>query len=163
MWRNDLGYLFPIQSQTSEKDRYWFVQLMEHVRRHNREYRYVEIGSYLGGTLTPALLDESCVEVLSIDLRPKMQPDSRGAVFDYSQISTATMLAELKKHEIRDFTKLTTFDGSANDCDFKGRNYQLTFIDGEHTDEAVFRDFLAVYDRLEKMRFAPSMIRVSLP
>ena len=150
MWRNDLAYLFPIRSQTSANDRHCLVQLIEHVRGRSREYRYLEVGSFIGGTLTPALLDELCVEVLSIDLRPQLQPDSRNADFDYSQFCTATMLNELRAHGLADLAKLTTFDGCADECDFRGRKYELAFIDAEHTDWAVFRDFLAVYDHLEK-------------
>lgn len=149
MWRNDLAYLFPIRSQSDPNDRHWLVQLIEHVRSQQREYRYMEVGSYLGGTLTPALLDEACVEVLSIDLRPKLQPDARNIDYDYSQFCTATMLRELAAHGLTDIAKLTTFDGCAHECDFRDKKYHMAFIDAEHTDSAVFRDFMAIYDHLE--------------
>lgn len=148
MWRKDVSYLFPIQSQTSANDRLWLMHLFEHVRSHGA-YRYIEIGSFLGGTLTPALLDESCTAVLSIDLRPKVMADSRNVVLNYSR-TTAEMLELLKTNDSLELAKLTTFDGCASECDFRGQLYDLAFIDAEHTDEAVFRDFLAIYDHLSR-------------
>jgi hypothetical protein len=60
------------------------------------------------------------------------------------------MLELLRTNDLLDLAKLTTFDGCASDFDFKGQVYQLAFIDAEHTDEAVFRDFLAIYDHLSQ-------------
>lgn len=148
MWRKDVSYLFPIPSQTSTNDRVWLTQLFEHVRSQGT-YRYMEIGSFMGGTLTPALLDESCTAVLSIDSRPNAIADSRNIMLDYNR-TTADMLELLKTKDSLDLAKLATFDGCASQCDFRGQHYELAFIDAEHTDEAVFRDFLAIYDHLSR-------------
>jgi hypothetical protein len=40
----------------------WFAQVQDYVRNLHSRYKYVEVGSYLGGTLTPALLDERLEE-----------------------------------------------------------------------------------------------------
>lgn len=148
MWRNDLEYLFPVKSLTPKRDRQWLAQLFELTRSQYSSYRYLEVGSYLGGTLTPALLDERCAEILSIDARPDIQSDSRSANYDYSKIQTANMLETLRAHGLPNMEKLSTFDGSAKDCDFKNVRYELAFIDAEHTDEAVFTDFLALQNHL---------------
>ena len=104
----------------------------------------------MGGTLTPALLDERCLDVLSIDLRPNVQPDARHSLFDYSQSSTAKMMENLRTKPHLDLGKLTTFDGAARSYDFQSRKGHFTFIDAEHTDEAVFADFVATYDQMER-------------
>jgi hypothetical protein len=58
------------------------------------------------------------------------------------------MRERLRTNPRLDTSKLTTFDGMARDCTFGNELYELAFIDAEHTDEAVFADFLAVYPHL---------------
>ena len=147
MWRNDLAYLFPLPSQTSPQDRLWLAKLFEYVRGRHEKYRHVEVGSYLGGTLTPALLDERCVHVLSIDLRPKIQPDCAAHPTITGRSARRRCWSGCGAGTL-DLGKLKTFDGGAGGCDFQNQKYQMAFIDAEHTDEAVFSDFLAVYDHL---------------
>jgi hypothetical protein len=149
MWRDDLAYLFPLESLSSELDRRYLAHLYEHVRERHQEYQYLEVGSYLGGTLTPALRDERCTRVLSIDLRPNIQPDARNADHDYSHISTSLMLNKLRAVGELDLSKLETFDGSTAAHHFNDESFQFAFIDAEHTDEAVFRDFVSLYDHLD--------------
>ncbi len=148
MWHSDPVLLFPLPSQTLPTDRYWLATLFAHIRDRHHPYRYLEVGSYLGGTLTPALLDERCTKVLSIDLRPNVQPDARNAFIDYRHASTPAMLQTLRGHAEFDMSKLSTFDGLARDYDFGDDRYELAFIDAEHTDEAVFADFLSIYNHL---------------
>jgi hypothetical protein len=149
MWRDDLAYLFPLESLSSELDRRYLAHLYEHVRGRHHQYQYLEVGSYLGGTLTPALRDERCTRVLSIDLRPNIQPDARNADHDYSHISTSLMLNKLRVVGELDLSKLETFDGSTGSRNFSDESFQFAFIDAEHTDEAVFRDFVSLYDHLD--------------
>ncbi len=104
----------------------------------------------MGGTLTPALMDEQCESVLAIDLRPGVTADSRGANYDYSAYSTEAMMTRLRSQPSLDLTKLRTFDGTAAQCDYRNEKFELAFIDAEHTDEAVFADFLAIYDHLKQ-------------
>lgn len=140
---------FPIPSQTTVTDKHWFMQMIRFMQENNyfTHYRYLEIGSYLGGTLCPPLADENCVEVFSIDKRPGIQVDARQAKFDYRGVTTEVMLQKLKEVPGLDLTKLKTYDGDARDC-YLISNYNIAFIDGEHTDEAAFSDFLSIYKNL---------------
>ena len=138
---SDLAPLFPITSQTSPEDKLCLLGAMRLVRRSG-SYAYLEIGSFRGGSLTPCLMDDSCKTILSIDDRGRMQPDERGVNYDYTGITTQTMLDELRGSGVST-DKLKTFDGSipALERGYAG-SFDLAFIDGEHTDEACFRDFL---------------------
>ena len=105
-------------------------------------YNYLEIGSYRGGSLTPFLMDPACKMILSIDDRGRVLPDERGISFDYTGITTQSMLDDLNHCGITT-DKLRTFDGSIRTLiDDYTASFDLAFIDGEHTDEACFRDFL---------------------
>ena len=132
---------FPIQSQTSWSDKACLLASMMLMPLYNQSYSYVEIGSYLGGSLTPFLMDPLCNLVLSIDDRGLQLPDERGAKFDYTGVTNQTMIGNLKKHEINT-DKLQTFDGSVDIFRPTGQVFDLAFIDGEHTDFGCFRDFL---------------------
>jgi hypothetical protein len=87
-------------------------------------------------------MDPACKMVLSIDDRVRVQPDGRGISYDYSGITTQSMLDELIRCGIGT-KKLRTFDGSIEALtDNHTASFDVAFIDGEHTDEACFRDFL---------------------
>jgi hypothetical protein len=110
--------------------------------RKTGSYAYLEIGSFRGGSLTPFLMDPACKMVLSIDDRGRVNPDERGISFDYSEITTQSMLDELTRCGIGT-EKLRTFDGSIDALiDNYTAAFDVALIDGEHTDEACFRDFL---------------------
>lgn len=132
--------LFPISTQTSDSDRHVLLtirQLLEQLP----SYTYLEIGSYLGGSLTPFLGDDGCNKILSIDHRQQQQPDERGAKYDYSGITHDTMLQNLQKHGYNT-DKIEVFDGSIDQYTNYNNKYDFVFIDGEHTDVACFRDFV---------------------
>ena len=96
----------------------------------------------MGGSLTPFLMDPACKMILSIDDRGRVQPDERGIRFDYRRTTTQSMLDKLSHYGINT-DKLETFDGSIHTLrDDYAASFDLAFIDGEHTDEACFRDFL---------------------
>jgi hypothetical protein len=139
---SDLANLFPIPSQTSENDKLFLLESMG-LARKTGSYAYLEIGSFLGGSLTPFLMDPACGMVLSIDERGRVQPDEvRGTSFDYSKITTQSMLDELNRCGIAT-EKLKTFDGPIHTLtDNYTASFDVAFIDGEHTDEGCFRDFL---------------------
>jgi methyltransferase family protein len=137
----DLATQFPIESQTSESDKAFLLGAMEMVRSVGSTYDYLEIGSFLGGSLAPFLRDPACRSVVSIDDREKIQPDERGASFDFSAVSTGTMLSKLREAGL-DTAKLRTFDGSIENWQPGKARFDLAFIDGEHTDVACFRDCL---------------------
>lgn len=138
--QQDLGASFPIESQTSDSDKAFLLCAMD-VMRFRAAYAYVEVGSYLGGSLTPFLMDPRCERVLSIDERERQQADERGARYDYAGVTHASMIAGLKAHGMST-DKLQTFDGSIDTMPRPADTFDLAFIDGEHTDVSCFRDFL---------------------
>jgi hypothetical protein len=138
---SDLEHFFPIPSQTSSIDKLFLLGSMRLARKKG-SYSYVEIGSFRGGSLTPFLMDPACEMILSIDERGQVLSDERGIGVDYSGITTQSMMDELI-HCHMETKKLRTFDGSVDALtDNYAALFDLALIDGEHTDEACFRDFL---------------------
>ncbi len=139
--------IFRILSQTSVDDRRTLLSLQNVVRTHAPGYTYLEVGSHLGGTLLPHLSDPLCRQVCSIDKRPASQPDERGRSFDFPDNSTERMIAGLAQHlPMASLLKLHTVDGdmaelSAGSIPLPA---DLLFLDAEHTNQAVFRDFLCM-------------------
>jgi Methyltransferase domain len=118
---------------------------------------YLEIGSLLGGSLVPYLLDPRCSRVMSVDSRPPSTPDERGTTWTYGA-TTAQMRTELQKEVTQeDMLKLTTWDMDTAEfaAEFVyGRGAwppqpNLVFLDAEHTNAAVFQDFLNIYPFLQ--------------
>ena len=139
--QTQLAKHFPIESQTTPNDRKFLLASIVLVSGLKQHYSYVEIGAYLGGSLTPFLLDANCTWVLSIDERGRQQPDERGAKFDYTGVTHRTMIDKLTEHGIST-DKLQTFDGSVDTFGPSAQTFDVAFIDGEHTDVACVRDFL---------------------
>jgi hypothetical protein len=104
---------------------------------------YLEVGSELGRSLLPALLDPRCVEVHSVDLRPVSTPDERGRSWEYG-VSTEQMRHSLAAAATpAQMAKLKTYDtdtGTFAECFEVPAN--LVFLDAEHTVAAAFQDFL---------------------
>ncbi len=147
----DIKLFEKITSQLSDSDKVSLLSCQLATRELSSPYNYLEIGSYLGGSIQPHLLDKLCANILSIDKRPLVQPDARGQKYTYLNNSTQRMLRNLS--EIAPIEKIETIDGDTR-CDIKPgdvkKKYQLLFIDGEHTDEAVVSDFrfcLSVADK----------------
>jgi len=112
-------------------------------------YVYMEIGSYLGGSLYPHLRDSNCVSAISVDTRLTTPiQDERDIDYSYSQ-STQDMLDLLHANNIPT-DKLMTVDGTIMSVPVSP--VDLIFIDGEHTNTAVFRDAVAA------LRFNPGCI-----
>jgi hypothetical protein len=127
---SSLDQEFPIKTQSSIADRVGLLALRNNLCKGST-YRYVEIGSYLGGSLTPFLRDQRCIKVLSID----------GAKYDYSGITHDTMIRNLVSHNL-EVEKLEVFDGSVSEYKKSEVLFDFLFIDGEHTNWACFRDFI---------------------
>lgn len=146
----DLRLFDKIPSQSTDKDKETLLSCQLAVRELKDGYNYLEIGSYLGGSIQPYLLDGKCAKIYSIDKRPKSQPDARGYDWVYNNNSTARML-ELLKEVDENIDKIETIDGDTKDITPSQveDKIQLCFIDGEHTDEAVFRDFRFCLDVLD--------------
>lgn len=142
--RLDASIFAAIPSESTPRDRLSLMAVQRAVRDRWPSYVYLEIGSHLGGSLLPHVLDPACRLSHSIDPRPAVQPDARGQRFAYPGNSTARMLANLaaagadptrvRCHELT----ATAVSPSALDP-----RPHLCFIDGEHTEAAVLADFAA--------------------
>ena len=139
----DLNLFSKIDSQSTEHDKQSFLAIQLAVRKLKPGYKYLEIGSYLGGSIQPHLLDDGCARIYSIDKRPEKQPDARGFDYTYLNNSTERMLEKLRTVAPDKMDKLVTIDGDSRSIDPVEipDKVDLCFIDGEHTDEAVFSDF----------------------
>ena len=143
----DLSLFRWIESQTSEPDRRALLSIREAVCSIAADYRYLEVGSHLGGSLQPHVVDARCVKIFSVDPRPLEQPDERGiSKFKYEGNSTDRMLALLSKIPGADIRKIQTFEANSWDLSVEDvpAAVDFAFIDGEHTNTAVFRDFISV-------------------
>ncbi len=142
MPEEDLSVFDRIPSQTSDGDRRCLLAI-RNVFRERGEYVYLEIGSYLGGTLQPHYAEASCRRLYSIDKRPLSQPDERGASYTYPENSTQTMRDNLvRAFPAMDADRLITFDADAAEVDpgAIGEAPDFCFIDGEHTNAALVSD-----------------------
>ncbi|MEO6221807.1 MAG: class I SAM-dependent methyltransferase, partial [Vicinamibacterales bacterium] len=140
--RLDTSLFEAIPSESTPWDRRSLLACQHAVRMRWSPYVYLEIGSHLGGSLQPHVLDPGCAAMHSIDPRPSQQPDARGARFGYPGNSTARMLANLSATG-RDTTRVVCHEQTSarlNPADI-APTPQLCFVDGEHTDAAVLADF----------------------
>lgn len=148
----DLKLFEKIQSQSTDNDKKSFLAVQLAVRELQPNYNYLEIGSYLGGSIQPYLLDEKCAKIYSLDKRPLQQPDARGIDYVYQNNSTARMIEHLKKVAPENLDKLTTIDGDSREVKPSAIKDKIhyAFIDGEHTDEAVVSDFKFCLELLDE-------------
>jgi hypothetical protein len=139
----DLKLFEKISSQSSVNDKQSLLACQLAVRELTGGYKYLEIGSYLGGSIQPHLLDEKCRKIYSIDKRPLVQPDERGVEYTYLNNSTARMIENLKTVAPAQIDKITAIDGDTRQIAPSEIKEKITlcYIDGEHTDEAVISDF----------------------
>jgi Methyltransferase domain len=130
-----------VLSQMPEEDRKSLLALEEAVRARHRQFVYLEIGSYLGGSLQPFVVDPCCQKIISLDPRLNEYADSRG-LHPYAENTTAKMLESLGKIPGADLSKIQSIEAGTDTV--KQEAIQPTphfcFIDGEHTDAAVLRD-----------------------
>ncbi|MEO8574245.1 MAG: hypothetical protein ABI481_09775, partial [Pyrinomonadaceae bacterium] len=113
----DLNLFSKIDSQSTENDKRSFLAIQLAVRNLRPGYKYLEIGSYLGGSIQPHLLDDSCARIYSIDKRPVKQPDARGFDYTYLNNSTERMLEKLRTVASDKMDKLVTIDGDSRSID----------------------------------------------
>lgn len=135
-------------SSTSVGDRQTLSALQELMEPG---YVYLEVGSCVGGSLVSHLKDEKCAAVLSVDVRAARQIDERGRYFDNPGNSTERMMGRLDRVTSEaERAKLWTFEQMVEDTVIPEGMADLAFIDAEHTNVAVFRDFLAMRRRVKK-------------
>lgn len=139
----DVHLFDAIDTQASAHDRRSLLACQVGMRDAVGEYTYLEIGSYLGGSLQPHVLDPRCTHITSIDARPPVQPDARGVDFAYEHNSTARMMDGLRRLSPDGAEKITCIEADTSEIDGEtiAPRPNLCFIDGEHTDRAVVRDF----------------------
>jgi hypothetical protein len=139
----DLSLFDLVSTQTYPEDRTSLLLLQRCVRRSG-DYIYAEIGSHLGGTLQPHLVDGRCTLIYSIDKRPLVLPDEYSGEVYYPENSTQRMLDGLREaFPESPVEKIRTFDGDAQELDPSqfSKAADFCFIDAEHTDRAVVSDF----------------------
>lgn len=135
-----------IESQLNSAD-HQVLQDMHGLVSGAGTYNYLEIGSYLGGSLQYALTSKNCVSATSVDTRlTGAINDERKIPYKYT-VTTNDMLAHLHENNL-DTAKLQCIDGSIADVDQQG--FSLAFIDGEHTVMATFSDALQCLDRISE-------------
>ena len=139
---------FPIPTQTSQEDKIVILKINNLISSKIKNFIYIEIGSYLGGSLTPFLINNNCKKVISIDHRNQILDDERNENWSYEKITEIMMLKKLKSLNLN-VSKLKMFNGDISH--YKNKNkYDLAFIDGIHTDKNTFSDFLYVLDGFKK-------------
>jgi methyltransferase family protein len=132
-----------IEAELNEDDRKSLLAVQKSVRETRRAYCYLEIGSHLGGSIQPHMLDHTCAKIFSIDKRPVLVPDNRGAPIEYSSNSTSRMLELLQNISPEGIKKIVCFDSESESIrrELITEQPDICFIDGEHTDRAVVSDF----------------------
>lgn len=145
MQQLDVRLLEAIESQTSVPDKRGLLALHATMLATQSTFRYLEIGSHLGGSLQALIADPGCTKVLSIDPRPRVQPDERPELrfqWEYSDNTTERMLGLLGRVPEADITKIVTIEESTEDVVPRDLpvDPDLCFIDGEHTNRAALRD-----------------------
>jgi hypothetical protein len=134
-----------IPSQTSTADKRSLLAIHRTTGQKHKEFSYLEIGSHLGGSIQPYLLDDRCIKVYSIDPRPREQPDDRspGCVAHYDGNSSERMIFLLKSIGDGDIDKIECIESDASEVDPARilNAPEILLIDGEHTKRAVLSDF----------------------
>lgn len=139
----DIGLFGHVLTQLRDNDKQSLLALHAACRDVHGSFGYLEIGSYQGGSLQPFVVDPRCERIVSIDPRPETVEDLRGAV-SYSDNTTLGMFDRLGAIPGADVSKLVSLEASTAELDPEQLPFrpQLCLIDGEHTDEAAFRDAL---------------------
>jgi hypothetical protein len=113
-------------------------------------YTFLSIGSNLGCGLESVFPDPLCQIIHAVDLRVASCPDERGKACTYG-VTTAGMIKYLSEQEgtKNHMHKLRTYDmDSAGFVKTVECHPEIVFLDAEHTNAAVFQDFLNVFPTL---------------
>lgn len=141
--RSDRDLFAALPAQLEDGDKATLLALQRATRTRAEGYVYLEIGSYLGGSLQPHVADPRCTRIYSIDKRTPAPPDDRQNRQTYPYNTTALMLEGLARIPGADTGKIRTFDLDAAEVPPAAISPRphLCFIDGEHTRDAVASDF----------------------
>lgn len=139
----DVTLFSRIKAQTTEGDQSSLLAIQNCVRDSLAEYVYLEIGSYLGGSIQPHLLDARCKKIYSIDKRETVSADERPKASEYPGNSEKAMLSLLAEVSPENVTKVECIDSDTRMIPASRISTapNLCFVDGEHTHAAVIRDF----------------------
>ena len=139
----DIRLFSKINSQTTANDKRSLLACQTAARELLDTYTYLEIGSYMGGSLQPYVLDDRCGKIISIDKRPHVAQDARGVDQVYENNSSLAMIENLKTISSTAVEKIDCIDGDVTEIDAASvpAMPQLCFVDGEHTDRAAWNDF----------------------
>ena len=129
-----------MRSQTSERDRLSLLALHNACREFHGSFAYLEIGSYLGGSLQVLVVDPRCTSIVSID--PGRSASRTSAGIRVPQEQHAGDARSAGGVPGADLTKLQTIEASVEDVVVEQlpATPVLCLIDGEHTVEAALRD-----------------------
>jgi hypothetical protein len=141
--RMDPQLFAAIPSQTTNADKQSLLACQLAIRSSRGSYNYLEIGSYLGGSLQPHVMDPLCASIVSIDKRPTVHADEGGVSNVYAENSTTRMLDNLRAISPAGTDKIHCIDADAAAIDVARISTppDLCLIDGEHTDTAVQSDY----------------------
>lgn len=121
-------------------------QFLEDIGGQYENYSYLEVGVYYGQSLPYQLVREECSKVMGVDLFPKTYPDERHFVHkkqpNWEQVFTYLDDRDVPRE------KLEHFHGDVADLPVEYQ-YDIAFIDAEHTNEAAFRDALNVMPHMK--------------
>jgi len=139
----DITLFARILSQTTDADKKSLLAVQACTREGAGEYVYLEIGSYLGGSIQPHFLDPKCRKIYSIDKRQLVSRDERTEEPGYPGNSKDHMLSLLAAIDSDQGRKIDCVDGESKSISPSRISVppNLCFIDGEHTPEAVVADF----------------------
>ena len=101
-------------------------------------YRYLEIGSYLGASLQWHLTNPECVQVVSIDKRSRDKIKAERQI-DYAYTTTTQDMINALTSNGLPLDKLITVNGTVDNIPLDNQ-FDLVFVDAEHTNQAVFYD-----------------------
>lgn len=139
--------VFQVETHSTLDDRASFLRVQALARSVFGRYIYLEVGSHVGGSLFPHLIDPACEAAVSVDPRPATLPDERAELIPYPENSTARMIAILSERlPPSAMAKLTTIESDVSDVHPEAVEPKatLTFIDGVHTNTSCFSDFVGV-------------------
>jgi Methyltransferase domain len=138
----DLGLFDSIESETSDEDRRSLLALQLACRRRHPRFGWLEVGSYLGGSLQAVIRDPACTRIDSIDPRPEEFSDERlRPSISYPDNSTERMTELLRELDGADLDKLVTHEASSAELEPGAMEHpRVCFVDGEHTDRACEAD-----------------------